>query len=416
MKTPAVLLSAIALAGQLTATAAPAPLEDCLTLTSPTCYSPQQFRAAYGIAPLVDRGIDGRGETVVLPEFAPAAPGAGVTDVRADLSRYDELFGLPGARLEVLTRFAGAASPDLSLSEEAGDVEIVHAIAPQATIKVVLVSADVLRSGAAATASGYATALRFAANEGSVVASTAAWAESCFTTAELASMHAALLAARERRVTVVVSSGDSGAAGGPCPGASSYAPAKGVDYPAADPLALAVGGTRLDASHATGAYLGETAWNLPIPSAPAWASTGGFSSVFPRPTYQAGTGAGRGVPDVAADASPDSGIAIAVAEGQNYVIGSGAGTSAAAPCWAGLVALADQYAGRDLGFVDPAIYRIGNSAAFHDIRQGTNTLTFPNGTTVTGYPAAPGWDPVTGWGSPDAAALIPLLAAEHPMR
>ena len=389
-------------------------LADCLTLPSPTCYTPQRIQTAYGIAPLLARGIDGRGETVVLPEFAPSAPGPGVTDVRADLARYDQLFGLPTARLEILTRFVGSASPDLSLSEEAGDVEIVHAIAPQATIKLVLIPADVLRSGAAATASGYATALRLAADEGSIIASTAAWGEPCFTAGEIAAMHAALRAAQQQRVTVVVSSGDSGAASGPCPGASAYTPAAGVDYPASDPLALSVGGTRLDADRTTGAYVGETVWNLPIPSAPAWASTGGFSRLFPRPAYQTDVvAAARGVPDVAADAAPDSGIAVSITNGQNYLIGPGAGTSAAAPFWAGLIALADQYARRSLGFLNPTIYRIGRSSAysgaFHDITQGTNTVPFPNGTTITGYPASAGWDPVTGWGSPNAAILIPLL-------
>jgi xanthomonalisin len=82
---------------------------------------------------------------------------------------------------------------------------------------------------------------------------------------------------------------------------------------------------------------------------------------------------------------------------------SPAGTSASAPLWAGLVALANQYAHHDLGFVNPAIYRIGHSSsyykAFHDVTTGTN-----------GYSAAPGWDPVTGWGTPNAHVLIPLLA------
>jgi subtilase family serine protease len=77
------------------------------------------------------------------------------------------------------------------------------------------------------------------------------------------------------------------------------------------------------------------------------------------------------------------------------------------------VALADQYAGRHLGFINPAIYRIGRSplyrSAFHDITTGDNTVKYPQG-TVMGYSAAPGWDPVTGWGSPSAHVLVPLLA------
>src|ERR1700688_832980 len=84
--------------------------------------------------------------------------------------------------------------------------------------------------------------------------------------------------------------------------------------------------------------------------------------------------------------------------------------------WAGIIALADQYAGRHLGFVNPAIYQIARSAhyrqAFHDITAGKpNTAEFPHG-TITGYRARPGWDPVTGWGSPNAQELVPLLARD----
>lgn len=89
------------------------------------------------------------------------------------------------------------------------------------------------------------------------------------------------------------------------------------------------------------------------------------------------------------------------------------GTSASAPIWAALIALAGQYAGHRLGFVNLAIYRIARSPryhqAFHDITTGDNTVQFPR-ETITGYQAAPGWDPVTSWGSPDAQVLVPLLA------
>lgn len=79
------------------------------------------------------------------------------------------------------------------------------------------------------------------------------------------------------------------------------------------------------------------------------------------------------------------------------------------------MALADQYAGRRLGFINPAIYRIGRSAAyrraFHDITAGDNTVQFGS-VTIKGYHATAGWDPVTGWGSPDAQVLVPLLASD----
>ena len=99
--------------------------------------------------------------------------------------------------------------------------------------------------------------------------------------------------------------------------------------------------------------------------------------------------------------------------GQNDVLIGGGGTSVAAPLWAAVIALANQNAGRSLGFINPALYQIGRSThyrqAFHDITTGTNTVKLPT-QTITGYPAAPGWDPITGWGSPNAQALVPLLA------
>jgi subtilase family serine protease len=105
---------------------------------------------------------------------------------------------------------------------------------------------------------------------------------------------------------------------------------------------------------------------------------------------------------------------VAVLVDGGYAIGAGGGTSAGAPFWGALIALADQAAHRPLGFVNPTIYRIAESplyrAAFHDITTGDNTVHYPLG-SVTGFDATRGWDPVTGWGSPNAAVLVPLLAA-----
>jgi len=117
---------------------------------------------------------------------------------------------------------------------------------------------------------------------------------------------------------------------------------------------------------------------------------------------------------VSADASDRTGVAVVFSNGTQDTVQSHGGTSAAAPIWAALIALADQYAGRHLGFINPAIYQIARSPryhrAFHDILAGDNTAQFPP-TTITGYQAGPGWDPVTGWGTPIAEVLIPLLAS-----
>jgi subtilase family serine protease len=392
---------------------------DCLTLASPTCYSPLQFRTAYGIQPLINRGINGRGETVVLPETAAAPGEAGDTDIRQDLARYDTTFGLPAANLRVNTTLVPGASPFQAPGEYVEDVEVVHAIAPQATLQVILVPDNTTSNGIAASViKDYSAALRMAASLGSVVSLSDSVNENCFTPAQLATLHSTLQFDQEHHVTVVASSGDFGAAG---PGAGapvcSDSPVRQVGYPASDPLVLGVGGTSLDASHATGAYIGETVWNRPDPShTQVAASTGGFSNDFARPAYQdgvPGVAAHRGVPDVSADADQDTGLAAVLVTGGNFVIGPAVGTSASAPFWAAIVALADQYAGRHLGFINPAIYQIGRSAqyyrAFHDIIKGNNTVR-DGSVTVKGFNATTGWDPATGWGSPDAQVLIPLLA------
>jgi subtilase family serine protease len=409
--------------GSATTSPTGAAATDCLALSAP-CYPPQQLRADYGIAPLLDRGVTGRGQTVVLLEFPPSAAGStsavngtqvpASSDIRQDLALFDSMFGLPAAQLQVVNTLAHAASPWLAGGEEVEDTEILHAVAPDAVIREVLIpSPDTASSGKVSAA--LLAALRLGLTQGGVISMSDDAGEQCFTPAVVAQGNSILQAAQRDGVTVVSSSGDSGAATDACPGdGTGSASVKGVNWPASDSLTLAVGGTSLQASRTTGAYLGETAWNIPASggSSPA-ASGGGFSRLFPRPAYQdgiAGIGATRGVPDVAADADPDTGMALAFSD--HIVIAAG-GTSASAPLWAAVIALADQYVGHSLGFVNPALYEIGRSAsyhqAFHDVTTGTNTVTFP-AQTITGYQAAQGWDPVTGWGSPDAEVLVSLLA------
>ena len=396
---------------------------DCLTLQASPCYTPRQLRAAYGIQPLLDRGTTGRGETVVLAEFPPSAGSPSTTtgvpadsDIRRDLADLDSQFHLPAARLQVVNTLAHVASPWSATGEEVADTEIVHAVAPDATIREVLIpSSDTASTAKVSTA--VVAALRLGLGHSDVVSLSADAGEQCFTPTEVAQFNSVLLDAERESVTVVVSSGDSGTATDPCPGTVS-APVKGVDLPASDPLALAVGGTSLQLNRSTGAYIGETAWNAQDGSSPE-ASNGGFSKLFPRPAYQdgiAGIGTTRGVPDVAADADPTAGMALTISDGSHghgYAITEAGGTSVATPLWAGIVALADQDAGRGLGFINPALYRIGRSAsyhqAFHDVVTGTDTVNLA-GRAVTGYRAAAGWDPITGWGSPDAEGLVPLIA------
>jgi subtilase family serine protease len=383
-----------------------------------TCYTPRVFRTAYGITPLLQRGIDGRGQTVVIPEVAQQ-PAPDASNIRRDMARFDHLFGLPPARLRVVNRLADTASPWLASGEEVEDTEMVHAVAPGAAIAIVLLKQSAVRSPAnfAAALTGF---LRLGATLGGVLSLSASIGEHYLTPAEVSGMDAALRADRNHHVTVVAASADKGAASDMHFGSTT--PVKEVSMPASDPLVLAAGGTSLTANRATGAYIAETAWNtLPRPSLGgdgSSASGGGFSHLFTRPRYQdcvSGTEATRGVPDVAGDAAFNTGMAIVSGGGTtgHATVLPATGTSAAAPFWAGLVALADQLAHRHLGFINPAIYRIAcgplDHAAFHDITTGDNTFVF-SPTTITGYRAAPGWDPVTGWGPPAEALLVPLLA------
>jgi subtilase family serine protease len=364
------------------------------------CYSPRAYQVAYGVAPLLRRGIDGHGEIVVVGPEPAAAPPA--TDIRQDLAAFDTTFGLPPASLKVVNTIAKSATPYLAGGEETGDTEMVHAIAPDASLDVVLMPQDITRSPAT-----FAAAITKVIHEGvalhaAVISISASVGEKSLTRAEASAMNQALEQARQQHVTVVASSGDFGAISSHPAG-----PPAQVSMPASDPLVLGAGGTILDATPG-GAYLGEMAWNDSTE-----ASGGGYSSLFPRPSYQGGLArarATRGVPDVAADAEPSTAMAMEFGDGE---LRPNQGTSAAAPLWAGVIALADQQAGHPLGFVNPAIYAIARSPAyhqaFHDVVTGDNSVLWSTG-VITGYKAGPGWDPVTGWGSPDAQYLVPLLA------
>jgi subtilase family serine protease len=414
-------------AASVSSNAAAASRGGCSSLR--TCYTPRQLETAYGVLPLLDHGTDGRGETVVLPELAEPQFPLPASDIRLDMAQFDTVFHLPAARVRVVSTLAPSSSSWQANEEEVLDTEMVHAIAPRAAIVELLVQATSLNNAASGVAASVA-ALRLGTSLGGVISISAAGqtgGEHCDSPAEVAALHAALRNAANHHVTVVAASGDIGAVGEPCQlfkglTGGTFAPVKEANLPASDPLVLAVGGTTLTANHTTGAYVSEIAWGLPFgePGSQFQASGGGLSRVFARPSYQdhlPSPGARRGIPDVAADAAPQIAVVTSTGGGNSTVEGHG-GTSASAPLWAALIALADQHADRHLGFVNAALYRIGRSAryhqAFHDVTTGTNTARFPPA-TITGYHAAPGWDPVTGWGSPNASVLIPLLAREaHP--
>ena len=422
-----VALGALALLPAVATAAAPPPASDCLAAKPVQCFTPQRFQTAYGIAPLVNHGIDGRGVTVVIVDqlTSPLAPNT--TDIRQDVAAFDSQYHLPKANLTLVG--PSGAPLQLATIEEVIDVEMVHTVAPRAAIRVVLVSP--YGSTFAQRFAGLRDGLAYGAAHGDVTSISFSFGAHCFTPSLVASVHQVLRTAQRNRVTVVASSGDYGVVSKPCASFGNFQPVKEVGYPASDPLVLAAGGTKLSAKP-SGRWLSEVGWHgeQPVPPtngqpAHPYASAGGYSSVFAIPGYQKGTphiSAHRGVPDVAADASNFNGLALIWWVGGHAEITESVGTSAAAPMWAGLVALADQLAGHRLGFLNPAIYSIARgplyNAAFHDIVSGNNTVMFPpypslNGppwVTFGGYQAVRGWDAMTGWGSPNAGVLVPLLA------
>ena len=397
---------------------------DCGSLT--TCYTPHEIQVAYGVLPLLDRGTNGHGETVVLPELAEPGFPLPVSDIRQDLAQFDKLLHLPAAQLRAVTSLAPSASPWLANGEEVLDTEMVHAIAPGAAIVEVLVRATSLDNPANAVAAAVA-AVRLGTSLGGVISISAAGqtgGEHCDTQAEVAALHKALQVAAAHHVTVVAASGDIGAVGEPCQvvkglTGGNFPPVKEVNLPASDPLVLSAGGTTLTASRKTGAYVSESAWGLPFgdPAASSRRQVAALAASFRGPVTKRGcwasgsTGPCPTWPQMPLP-TPEwrwSPAPVTARTGSPAVVAP----ARSAPLWAGLVALADQYSGRHLGFINAGIYRIGRGAyyhkAFHDVTTGDNTVSFPP-KMVTGYRASIGWDPVTGWGSPDAAVLVPLLA------
>lgn len=197
-------------------------------------------------------------------------------------------------------------------------------------------------------------------------------------------------------VTVCIASGDTGSDSKVGDGNAH------VQYPGSDPWVLACGGTTI--GNVTGAGFDEWAWNDG-----SGATGGGVSAIFPLPWYQVDAGVpgsvndghhGRGVPDVAANASVASGYPIIVGGGPF----PGNGTSASAPLWAGLIAVLNAALNENVGFVNPVLYALG-STVFRDIiaepGAADNSLF-----GVPGYPVGPGWDACTGWGTPRGKTLL----------
>lgn len=384
---------------------------------APRCYSPQQIRNAYDVTPLLKKGIAGKGRTIVIID-ASSSP-----TLQSDVHLYDLLYGLKDPKLNVIAPFGVPPVNPSIYVETALDVETAHSLAPDATIDLLLTGNITNDITVQQTFYDLLKPVKYAVdhNLGDVISISYGAGESCFDNTYLHYEHEIFEQAQAKGISVFVSAGDSGAAilscTSPASGTGLFLD-KGTSIPASDPLVSSVGGTTLNATVGAGKYVSETTWNEDAVF--DGATGGGFSSVFPRPEYQEGIrgiGRTRGLPDVSWDADPLTGVPVVVSIfGATYIVPVG-GTSVGAPAWAGLTALFNQYAGRRLGFLNNAFYRILKSKsygdAFQDIKTGNNSVIGfdKNGKLVhvIGYNAGPGWDAVTGVGTPDVDDLAALL-------
>jgi subtilase family serine protease len=290
------------------------------------------------------------------------------------------------------------------------DVEWSHAIAPGANIVLVLAKsnsdADILS----------ATKYAVDHNLGDVISQSFGENESCMDPSVLAQQHQVFADATLKNITIFAAAGDFGSEQPACDGLSLV---HAASTPASDPLVTAVGGTELHAAGyclpvfgcnptrnpAPGTYQGEIVWNEP----PFGAGGGGFSVLYEEPSYQKGTIHGdkqRGEPDVSYNASVLHGVLTRLF-GSWYLLG---GTSAGSPQWAAILAIADQKAGYNLGFINKALYHIGQaplhySESFFDVTKGNNSFFG----RVPGFGAGSGWDAASGLGSPTTDQLVNYL-------
>jgi subtilase family serine protease len=420
------------------------------------------MRNSYNLAPLYAAGNDGHGMTIAIIDSF------GDPNMASDLANFNTQMGLShmcgepgqtcGAGMPTFQHVywngktqvkappsnshgAGIQNRNLWALETALDVEWAHTIAPGANILNVTTNPAEVLGVQGFPAMMNAEQFVVDHHEANIITQSFGAAEETFGSQQsLLNLRHAFESAAASGVTVLASSGDFGTANPqktPVKNPKTI-PFPTVGWPASDPLVTGVGGTYLCTDPVMGAGIDSTDPPTNCQSNPGvreigWIdSGGGFSHVFAKPSYQdslpAGStpiGSARGVPDIAYEASSRTGVLVydtAPGDASSgltcpdgdpcsagwYVVG---GTSVSSPNWAGLVAIADQVAGHGLGLINPALYTLASGPSygtyFYDVTTGNNQAD----PSVPGYPATTGWDPVTGLGTPNAAALVPALAA-----
>jgi kumamolisin len=350
--------------------------------TAPHGYSPREIAKAYNFPTNI-----GAGQTIALIEL-----GGGYRE--SDLKTYWKQVGVQDVKVSSIGVDGATNAPIGDPNSEDGevvlDIEVAGAVAPGANIAVYF---------APNTDAGFLAAVQAAIHDKvrnpSVISISWGAPESQWTEQSMNAFNAAFNDAALLGITVCVAAGDNGSSDGVGDKKNH------VDFPASSPWVIACGGTRLVIKD--GVIDSETTWNN---GRNEGATGGGVSSYFPMPNYQAGvkipkptaghnTG-GRGIPDVAGVADPQTGYQVLV-DGESSVVG---GTSAVAPLWAGLIALCNEQLGKNLGWFNPTLYStVAAHKVLNEVSQGTNGA----------FHASEGWDCCTGLGTPNGMALLDLL-------
>lgn len=379
-----------------------------------TYLSPKQLWTLYGVEPLLKQCYTGKGQTVVVIDSF------GSPTLQEDIDNFSDYYGLPRVKLQIMSPL-GTKPFDPSDQQMIGwaietteDVQIIHAIAPDANIVVLTSPVDETEGVAGLPEFLQLEQYAVQHNLGSIVSQSWAASEVSLANsagqAEIARWDAFFhTATTTQSMTFFAGSGDNGATDYIDTSITQLSATPTTSFPTSDPWVTSVGGTTIQQN---GGQLSEIAWN---------ASGGGFSRFYPEPTFQQGLPANnqallnhrRGVPDISSTADPNIGLGCFFGGllKEEFV---GNGTSAGSPLWAGLTAIANQMAGHPLGYLNPALYKVasGDNYArdFHDITVGNNS-TNDKGVSVVGYDAVAGWDPITGLGTPNAQFLLPDLIA-----
>jgi subtilase family serine protease len=413
---------------RLISMSAPPTTAQCEAQFQVACYSPNQIERAYDLPALYAKGYNGAGKTIVIVDSF------GSTTVRHDLAVFDAAFHLPAPPSFKIIQPAGAVPhPNSGWAGETDlDVEYSHAIAPGANILLVETPTSEVEG-----TTGFpqiVEAENYVINHhlGDVISQSFSATEETFPTKQsLLNLRSAYINAAAHGVTVNTASGDSGATDVGF-SAINYKLHPVTSWPDSDPLVTGIGGTQLHLNAKGDHTAPDSVWNdtYSVPTNEfifgdagpnPLAGGGGKSIIFSRPDFQNGVSAvvgnQRGVPDISMSGACNGGaIMYQSFKGGGppgfYVV---CGTSEATPEFSGIVAIADQYAGHDLGVINSALYRLSAAGApgIVDVTSGNNTVTFTQKGkvhTVTGFDALPGYDLASGVGTVDAALFVPELA------